>query len=190
MSEISNNSTRASKILANRRKVLKELEERKKEEKEKEKAAVENLVNRILDVFEASNKDSESWASEDLLVRKVRIELKEEKNIFCFVVFSKNSAYYGSSEVKGFGNPEDTKKLIGAMNILNAVETTKNVFNGVYDYFVNVAGYVPLQQENAITIRMGEEQKNEELEIDVAVLFEDARNNNLWKLGTLIRVPD
>lgn len=153
MSEVSNN-TRASEVLEKRKNILKKIEERENKEKEHEKEVLENLINLILNVFEASDEDTDPNTLPILLVWKVLIMMDEEKKITCSVAFSKKEPceYYGIRSSETLVNLKNMKKLLDAIRMVDAVETTRKVFDGVYDYFVQTPGYWASQQGTSIII--------------------------------------
>lgn len=143
-------NARALAVFENRRRELKKIEERKKQEEEKERAALENFINLILNVFEASNRDAEEkMEQENLLVWGIQLTMREDNKIECLVTFDL-SRYYG----KNFDDMKEKKNLISAMKVLESAEITERIFNQVYDYFIKIAQYEGRQTGNKITIIM------------------------------------
>lgn len=152
MNQMSNKNC-VAEVLEKRRETLKKTKEKEKERIIKEEAAFENLIQLILNVFKASDEDS-PLSLGDSLVWKIRLEMDEKLKIQCSVCFFKEgeiSYYHPNHHQIMF---EKMANLKSAIKVLEAVEITRESFNRIYDYFIDIPGYTAKQVTSCIKIMM------------------------------------
>ena len=138
---------------------LRIIEERKKEKEEREEKELEEFVNLILNVFEASNEEQKETEDRVLIwkviIRRVAIDSGNEvrSKVICSINFSPN-ANEESNYLKKSVFLENMKKVCNAMEKVEDKEISKVIFDTIYDYFINVSGYKAAQTGDVITITM------------------------------------
>ena len=153
---------RAQEVLEHRKDALRKIEKRKNKSEEREKEELQEFVNLILNVFDAS--DEEQKETEDIvLVWKVNImRIGAESNkrlrsiVSCLVNFCPNEnegEYYSKTSVFS----SEIKKVASAMKEVEDKEISERIFNKVYDYFSNVPGYKASQTINGFIITMSKD---------------------------------
>ena len=85
---------RAQEVLEHRKEALRELKEKRKQKEEREKKELEEFINLILNVFEASNEEQKEteeivlvW---EIVIRRIENEDEGRSKVVCGVNFSTN----------------------------------------------------------------------------------------------------
>ena len=140
----------ASKILINRKEKLKKIEETKKARELERKNRAQYGAFKILQVFEASNSESES----DLLVWKVRVK-SDGETLDCFFSFSpdEDASHYLAQD--GVTPILDTMPQVKeAINDIQKLEPNDTIINDMYDLLTNLPGFQVSQQNLVVELKM------------------------------------
>ena len=146
---MSNDNCKALEVIRNRQKKLEEI--KKSEHKDKEdKECLENLINGILDIFLASDKDAKSL--EDM-VWHIKLDL-ELGCVECKVNFNFNKYSNEPFHLIDSKKIHSNYNLKRAMEKLNSTKASIKVLNDVYDYFVNTEEYTAFKSGNIVIITL------------------------------------
>lgn len=133
---------REMQVIESRKEALKISKKRKKERNESEIAATNNIVNLVCKIFEESDK-----SEQENLVWHVRLILADdpEKNyakIKCKVCFTEIvTTFYGVNDKRSILYSKKYKRVLSAIKVVNAIETTEYIFNKAISYFTHMTNF-------------------------------------------------
>lgn len=131
-----------TQVTESRREALNNREKSKKERNEKEIAAANNIVNLVCNIFKASDK-----SKQEKLVWHVRLISGQNsktnyRKIKCKVCFTESvTTFYGVEDKGSILYSKQYKELLGAIKIVNAIETTEDIFNKSISYFTHMTNF-------------------------------------------------
>lgn len=146
-------------VVESRKEALKKRKNRKMEKCEKEIAAANNIVNLVCNVFKASDKSEQGklvWHIR--LISYYNPKVKYTK-IRCYVSFEESmfSTFYGVNDKDTILYSKQYKEVLGAIKIVNAIETTKEIFDTAICCFNCMTNFIVARHKldpNMITITL------------------------------------
>lgn len=127
---------REIQVVESRREALKDYKKREKEKKKKKITAANNIVNLVCNIFKASDKSKKGkfvWHVDLTLGYNPRTNQMPIKCKVCFT--NVVTTFYGVNDKRTILYSKQCKKVLGAIKIVNAIETTEDIFNKAIDYF-------------------------------------------------------
>lgn len=129
-------------VVESRKEALKNRKNREKERKEKQIAEANNIVNLVCNIFKVSDKSEQGK-----LVWHVRLQAynkykKNCKKVRCFVCFTEDVAtFYGVNDKDSMLYSKQYKEVLGAIKIVNAIETTEDILEKAISYFICMTNF-------------------------------------------------
>lgn len=123
-------------VVESRKKALEYSEKREKEKKEKEIAAANNIVNLVCNVFKASDKPEQGKLVWHVRLMSYYSDKKNCRRIRCWVCFTEDlTEFYGVNDKDDVRYLKQYEEVLGAIKVVNAIETTEDIFNKAINYF-------------------------------------------------------